>query len=52
MFRTSNRADFVLVTKARMWCCVANRCFEVLGYDVMVDSNLNPWVIEVNHLPR
>ena len=27
------------------------RCFEVLGYDIMVDSNLNPWLIEVNHLP-
>ena len=29
-----------------------SRCFEVLGYDVMIDSNLNPWIIEVNHLPR
>jgi tubulin polyglutamylase TTLL6/13 len=29
-----------------------SRCFEVLGYDIMLDSNLNPWVIEVNHLPR
>ena len=28
------------------------RCFEVLGYDIMLDSNLNPWIIEVNHLPR
>lgn len=28
-----------------------SRCFEVLGFDIMVDSNLNPWLIEVNHLP-
>jgi tubulin polyglutamylase TTLL6/13 len=29
-----------------------SRCFEVLGLDIMIDSNLNPWMIEVNHLPR
>lgn len=27
------------------------RCFEVLGFDIMIDSHLNPWLIEVNHLP-
>lgn len=28
-----------------------SRCFEVLGLDIMIDSKLNPWMIEVNHLP-
>lgn len=28
-----------------------SRCFEVLGFDIMIDGNLNPWLIEVNHLP-
>ena len=28
------------------------RCFEILGLDIMIDSKLNPWMIEVNHLPR
>lgn len=29
-----------------------SRCFEILGFDVMLDSKLAPWLIEVNHLPR
>jgi tubulin polyglutamylase TTLL6/13 len=26
-------------------------CFEILGFDIIVDSNLKPYILEVNHAP-
>lgn len=28
-----------------------NMCFEILGFDIMFDSELKPYLIEVNHAP-
>jgi hypothetical protein len=29
----------------------ANCCFQILGFDIMIDEDLDPWVIEVNRSP-
>lgn len=28
-----------------------SRCFTIIGMDLMIDDELEPWIIEINHLP-
>jgi Tubulin-tyrosine ligase family len=46
-----NREDGPSEPEPKMPSTRGSRCFEILGFDVMIDSKLQPWLIEVNHLP-
>ena len=29
----------------------SSMCFEILGFDILIDEKLKPWLIEINHTP-
>lgn len=40
-----------MFTNVTQYVPYINNCFEILGFDVLIDSTLKPWLVEVNLSP-
>lgn len=51
IIKTIISAEPILNNAFEMFVPYRHNCFELLGFDVLIDSNLNPWLLEVNLSP-
>lgn len=49
--KTIISAEPILNNAFEMFVPYRNNCFELLGFDILVDTALNPWLLEVNLSP-
>ncbi|KAJ8924380.1 hypothetical protein NQ315_007176 [Exocentrus adspersus] len=40
-----------IISACKMFVPYANNCFELYGFDILIDENLKPWLLEVNLSP-
>merc|ERR1712123_475125 len=43
--------EFPVNSASKMFVPHRNNCFELYGFDILIDSDLKPWLIEVNLSP-
>lgn len=51
IIKTIITAEDKIYNSTRKYCAHRSNCFELLGFDVIIDSELKPWLLEVNLSP-
>ena len=42
--------EFPVNSASKMFVPHRNNCFELYGFDILIDSDLKPWLIEVTNI--
>lgn len=51
VIKTILSAENVIFNACEQYVPNRNNCFELLGFDILIDNQLNPWLLEVNLSP-
>jgi hypothetical protein len=51
IIKTILSAENVIFNACEQYVPFRNNCFELLGFDILIDNQLNPWLLEVNLSP-